>query len=184
MKKLGLLIFGIAAVAIAAIAAFAVFIVTQPPAKMTIQAIRPTGKFVTLTNGSGEVMTGQLWEFGITNVSRARARWVAEVSAHHLNLRDRDFMPKFYIPTEGRLMPGEGVVTNMIVPAEDKPEWSGSLYWWPEPTSFQKHLYDLGLKTPYLKICVMNLLYRGEARAPCHITEKAPTASSTVTNTP
>src|SRR5580765_4421848 len=124
MKKIALIIFGIIA---AAIVGFVLMILTQPRVKMTIQAIRPTGKFVTDTNLNGTVMTGQFWEFGITNVGRQRATWNAEVCAHRLNLRESSYPITFYIAPEGRLLPGEGVVTNMIVPVGDKPEWSGVL---------------------------------------------------------
>jgi hypothetical protein len=184
MKKLGLIIFGIIAVTIAAILAFVVMIETQPRVKMTIQAIRPTGKFVTGTNLNGTVMTGQYWEFGITNVGRARARWLADVSAYQLNLREISYPRTFYILADGRLMPGEGVVTNMIVPVGDKPEWYGVLDFFPDATPFQQRLWILALKTPYLKYRVIRFYNRGEATTPCRTTTDAPTAPFTVTNTP
>jgi hypothetical protein len=181
MKKIAFIIFGIIAVPIAF---FVVLIVTQPRVRMTIQAIRPTGKFVIDTNLNGTVMTGQFWEFGITNVGRARAYWVAEVCAHRLNLRESSYPTTFYIAPEGRLMPGEGVVTNMIVPVGDKPEWSGVLHCFLDPTPFQVRLWALALKTPRLKYRVARLQTGGEATTPCRTTTNAPTASSAVTNTP
>src|SRR5262245_34475110 len=122
MKSIALIVIGIVA---AVIAAVVIMISTLPTAKMTIQAIRPTGKFVTGTNWNGTVMTGQFWEFGITNVGRARAHWVADVCAHTLSVAQCAYPTAFCIPADGILKPGEGVVTNMIVPFEDKPEWSG-----------------------------------------------------------
>jgi hypothetical protein len=83
MKRVGLIV---VAVLVAAIAAPVLLIATLPTAKVTIHAIRPTGKFAAYTNVSSivtprktivfsTVVSGPVWLFGITNVGRATADW-------------------------------------------------------------------------------------------------------------
>jgi hypothetical protein len=58
MKYIWLIIFGVVVVAIAT---FVLLVATLPTAKVTIQAIRPTGKVITHTNVLGGVITGPEW---------------------------------------------------------------------------------------------------------------------------
>jgi len=81
-------------------------------------------------------------------------------------------------------MSGEGIVTKMIVPVSDEIEWCGSLSYFPEPTTFQRHLWNLGFITPGLKDRLMNLNRGGGTQTSWHPATNAPMASSTVTNTP
>jgi hypothetical protein len=88
MKNIALLVFGIIALAIAA---FAILIATLPRAKVTITAIGPTGKVVTYTNATGEVVNGQEWLFGITNVGQVTAYWVATLRAQRSDVPTPSF---------------------------------------------------------------------------------------------
>jgi len=62
MKRIGLLVFALLAISIATLV---VLMLTLPTAKATIQAIRPTGKFFTHTNGNGTILTVQSWSLAL-----------------------------------------------------------------------------------------------------------------------
>jgi len=67
MKRIGLIVFALLAVAIAVPV---VLVATLPTPKVTIVAIGPTQNVVTYTNPNGEIVNGQEGLFGITNVGR------------------------------------------------------------------------------------------------------------------
>src|SRR5262245_5157352 len=110
MKRIGLIVF---AVVVVAIAAPVVLIATLPTAKVTIHAIRPTGEFVTGTNKHGQVVSGPVWLFGITNLGRVNASWYAGVYCSPLYDRYQALSAAVGHEPSGMLRPGEGLVTNM-----------------------------------------------------------------------
>jgi hypothetical protein len=181
MKHIWLILFGVVVVAIAA---FVLLVATLPTAKVTIQAIRPTGGLVTRTNAFGQVVSGPGWLFGITNVGRATASWYTSVHSRKSDGRGGFF----YYPSRdwqiGILKPGEGSVTNLIVPFGDKIEWSAMLTYGTLPTRFHWQLRELGIKTPVVKRLVTRAWNGASWEPSWHPATNAPTTSSTATNTP
>jgi hypothetical protein len=168
----------------AAIATFVVLVATLPTAKVTITAIGPTGKVVTRTNALGEVWSGQEWLLGVTNVGRATVGWSAAVQWRSLNSPDATSRAMTIDSRKGVLgvlKPGEGLVTNMIVPRGDNTEWSASVGYVTMRTRFQQRVWDFGVITLGMK---PNGNSYGRSESPWHPATNAPMASSTVTNTP
>jgi hypothetical protein len=181
MKKVGLIAF---VVIVVALVTPIILIATLPTARVTIQAIRPTGKLVTCTNAFGEIVRAPEWSFGITNVGGASGAWT--VSAYSRQSSHPDVVVGGVVPAglAGVLQPSEGFVTNMIVPPGDQTEWSGSVQYNTVPTPFQMHLWNLRLKTPGVKYLFPHPTIGADSMTPWHAATNAPMASSTVTNTP
>src|SRR5215469_13267820 len=123
MKRIGLIVFALLALAIAVPV---VLIATLPTAKVTIVAIRPTGKFATWTNPDGKAATGREWLFGITNVGRATGYWNAAVHVRRLDRSEEHTVLEEW--HEGVLKTREGFVTSMIVTGSDQTEWCGWVF--------------------------------------------------------
>jgi len=186
MKRIGLIVFALLAVAIAVPV---VLVATLPTAKVTIVAIRPTGQFATYTNADGEVVDGEEWLFGITNIGRVGVDWDANIESRQSKVQSMEYSEHFFSATISAgtskvLKPGEGLITNMMVAVADKTEWRCSVSCGPQLTSLQTHLLHLGLQTPGLKGRLEDYLIGSSTETPWHPGTNAPMASSTVTNTP
>jgi hypothetical protein len=181
MKRLGLIVFALVAMAIAAPV---ILIATLPTAKVTIVAIRPTGRIITCTNAFGEVVGAPEWLFGITNVGRANGVWSVSVYSRQSN--HPDVVTGGVVPAwlQGVSLPNEGFVTNMIVPPGDQTEWSAWLQYNTQPTPFQSHLWHLRFKTPGLRRLLPQRTIGSDSMTDWRPATNAPLASSTATNTP
>jgi hypothetical protein len=71
-----------------------------------------------------------LWRFAITNTGSSILLWSSVVEAPNPNL-DYSNAGGFIEWPEGFLSPGDGVLTNMLVPAGSNVLWRASLEFWP-----------------------------------------------------
>jgi len=188
MKNIALIVFGVIALAIAALV---VLIMTLPTAKVTIVAIRPTGEVARNPDVDDGTIMEPVWLFGITNVGGASAGWNAAVHWHSptpdatsgaITIQSQEGV--FGVSGAGMfgvLKPGEGLVTNMIVPMGDNLEWSGVVTFDTQPTPLQQRLWYLRVET--LGMRPKHGFYR-RSESSWHPATNLPMASSTVTNTP
>ena len=168
-------------VAVLAIVVPSVLVLTLPAAKVTIQAIGPTGRFVTRTNVEGRAVSGPEWLIGVTNVGRATAEWFATVHTRRSNLPVELSPLTVGDLQRGVLQPGKGVVTNLVVVAGDKIEWVSRVTFYTIPTPFQSHVWRLGFAMPGMRRLPDRAL-SGESLTSWYPATNATMASSTVTN--
>jgi hypothetical protein len=122
---------------------FAVFIAPAPRAKMSIRAIGPTG--ASFSNPPALV-----WSFAITNKGPSAVSYRGEVGV--VNERESPFLltPKPIQPPEGILAPGQGVVTNILVPAGPGIMWCADLLYTPVESSFRRTMRESSMNVPVL----------------------------------
>jgi hypothetical protein len=147
MKYIAFIVLGL--VLLAAIAGVVLW-ANVPTPKVTIQAIRPTGQLATRTNLLGETFRGSVWVFAITNVGQANAYWRAGVPGRTLDCHVDFFSITVGDMKVGVLAPGQGIITNMIVPIDGYTAWCGYVDSFTVATGLQTHLEKLARKVPSL----------------------------------
>jgi hypothetical protein len=134
------------------IVGFVALVLTLPKAKVTICAVRPTGKFDNENRAIEEGGRLPVWEFAVTNRGNGQAFWRACIRVSTVAEDDEMFLintPGYC--TQGYLLPGQGIVTNMTVPREPGWRWSPCVSYWTIPTHTQYKIEELALHIPYLR---------------------------------
>lgn len=106
------------------------------PASMTIRAVASTGD-------TWYQPPQPIWEFAITNSGPSTVVWYSNVEVRDGNDRDYSHAGGHIQWPKGILAPGQGVLTNMIVPAKTGSVWRASLDFWPVSAEALKKAEDL-----------------------------------------
>jgi hypothetical protein len=100
----------------------------------TIRAIEPTGE--TFFTPSPQ----PIWSFGITNTGETEIEWRSTVELRGKGPQGYSHAGGFIEWPEGVLAPGEGLRTNMIVPAVSNMVWRAAVEFWQRPESIEQNV--------------------------------------------
>jgi hypothetical protein len=85
-----------------------------------------------------------IWTFAITNTGSINVKWMARVELRGIPDKQYSMAGAFVDLPEGYLAPGQGLHTNMIVPALTGSMWRASIDYWPSNAGREMHTYKDG----------------------------------------
>jgi hypothetical protein len=92
---------------------------------MTISTIGPTGDTFYIPHPQ------PIWEFAITNLGARDVEWRAGIEVRGNSDTNYSHAGGFFDWPEGILAPGQGLHTNMVVPAKSGSVWRANIDYWP-----------------------------------------------------
>ncbi|MEW6160965.1 MAG: hypothetical protein AB1813_26345 [Verrucomicrobiota bacterium] len=116
-----------------------------PRPAMTVRTLNFTGDFWYKT-------PQPIWRFAITNTGHARVYWQAGIEVRDGSDSEYSHAGGFVNWPEGSLPPGQGLETNMIVPAKAGSVWRASVIYSSEATPFEATLWRWGYRIPILAL--------------------------------
>jgi hypothetical protein len=108
-----------------------VIVLSLPRVSMRIKAVGPTGH-------SFYKYPQPIWSFSLTNTGSYDVKWICLVDIRGNWPEEYRDAIGFVRWPEGTLAPGQGLETNMIVPAEAGSVWRPTVYYWPVRTRGDK----------------------------------------------
>ena len=96
---------------------------------MSIRAVRPTGDTWYTPHPQ------PIWTFAITNTGSIKVQWRSGIEVKGGEDKEYSHAGGFVNRPEGILPPGQGVRTNMIVPALTGAVWRAYVEFWPPASS-------------------------------------------------
>ncbi len=109
---------------------------------VTIQVLGPTGDTWYKPHPQ------PIWRFTITNKTHAPVFWMARISTSDRTDTNYSRAGGFIDWPEGSLNPGQGLETNMIVPANTGSLWCASVDYWYQPTATETNVWPRVYRIP------------------------------------
>jgi hypothetical protein len=124
MKRLAFPFLGLVTLVVIALG---IRVAREPRARLTIQAIGPTGQVSLWTNRAGKVEGDATWRFAVTNNGSVPVLWDITVVVKDDSGATHPYMVSGWEQSTDVLLPGRGTVLERAVPFQPDGKWSGFL---------------------------------------------------------